>query len=104
MLKALPLAERVAVDGRLRKKRSPEEVRERIERFRNRMLNRERVSAEDEIARLRQRRELTAQFEEELALLDLDEEEHERELTRFEEAFDSEDQDGNASANGFKQV
>lgn len=105
-VKALALAEQLAAEPPTpalsppRPKLTPEERQARIERFRTRMLDRQRVQAEDNIAKIAQRLSLRREFR---AMLDeteeLDEDQKEQIAREFDEHISDEEDN-----NGFKKL
>ena len=83
---------------------TPEEQKARIERFRQRMLTRQRVQAEDQMAKLAQRlslrSELRAMLEE---TEELDEDEKDQLLREFDNNLETPEDDSNGYA-GYKQL
>ena len=98
--RALQLAERLDVAAK--PKLSEEEHLAKIERFRARMLARQRVQAEDQMAKLAQRLALRSQIR---AMLDetdddLDDDEKEQLLREFDDTLENPEGDNN----GFKKL
>ena len=98
--RALQIAERLDVAAK--PKLSEEERLAKIEHFRARMLTRQRVQAEDQMAKLAQRLSLRSQIR---AMLDetneLDEDEKEQLLREFEDTLETPEEDTNGQYKKF---
>lgn len=102
-MRALSVAETLAVQDEERRHAS-ERWQAGIERFRQKLLSRAQVAADDQLALTKLRHELQEQFEAQLALMEIDEDERLEYLNKFLESFEQEDRGQETLPTPYKQV